>query len=112
MATYWAMHHREPELGTTLHRIEDASIDTGAVIARSTTATRYDKSYFWNGLNLYRDGCRNIIAAVQKIETGKSFSAEPQSGQGAYFTFPTASELAGFAYPLYSSSDSLLDFWE
>ena len=37
MATFWALLNKESEIGTTLHFIEDSSIDTGSIV----TTTRH-----------------------------------------------------------------------
>ena len=34
MATFWAMLHGQNKIGTTLHFIDDASIDTGQIVAQ------------------------------------------------------------------------------
>lgn len=46
MATFWAMKNQEARIGTTLHYIEDSTIDTGSIIAQSNTNTDFQKSYF------------------------------------------------------------------
>lgn len=101
MATFWAMKNNEKEIGTTLHFIEDASIDTGAVIAWSRQATQFDKSYFENTLSIYQDGCQNIINAVNKLDSGESLAAAPQSGASSYFSFPSDTDFEEFEWSLF-----------
>lgn len=81
MATFWAMRNREQEIGTTLHTIDDSTIDTGRVIATSTVPVNYEESYLWNTLNLYRSGCANIIDAVQLIVRKQSIQTSKQRGK-------------------------------
>ena len=61
MSTFRALCHHETIIGTTLHTIENTDIDRGPAIARSQTAARFDQSYLWNVLNLYRAGSQNVV---------------------------------------------------
>lgn len=69
MATFWAMNQQETVIGTTLHQIEDSTIDTGAVISQTSLVADYRKSYLWNTLNLYKQGCESIEQAICSIDT-------------------------------------------
>ena len=97
MATFWAMLAGEPEIGTTLHRIVDAGIDTGPVIAISRQAVRYSSSYLSNVISLYRAGCRNVADAVDRIASGGRLPvAEQPAGEGRYYGPPGESDAAAF----------------
>lgn len=48
MATFWAMKNNDPEVGTTLHSIEDGSIATGKIIKVSKIKSQSTKSYLWH----------------------------------------------------------------
>ena len=110
MATFWAMSHGETELGTTVHWVQDAAIDRGDVLAMTTVRTRYDRSYFWNVLNLYRDGVAALARVLQAIADGGRPRAVPQQSGGSYFSFPKEQDLAAFNWPLFSPDDSPLEF--
>jgi len=110
MASYWAMKFNEAQLGTTLHFIEDSTIDTGAVIARSQSQTRFDQSYLWNVLNLYRAGCENICSVIERLNLNKPIASTPQTGPAAYFSFPDKHDLNICKTPLYNASDGLAEF--
>ncbi len=105
MATFWAMKNAEPEIGTSLHRIENAQIDTGPIIAQSRTPTRFDKSYFWNVLNIYQDGCNNIANAVQHLDDAQEVSTKPQYGTANYYSYPRDQDFAEFDGPLFCKGD-------
>ena len=96
MASFHALMHGETTLGTTLHYIQDAGIDTGDVVGRTRLAVEEGRSYLWHVLALYPDGCRLILETVGKIASGGPVEARPQGGGGAYFSFPTARDLAAF----------------
>jgi len=106
MSTFRALYHQEETIGTTLHYIENGEIDRGPVIARSQTAARFDRSYLWNVLNLYRDGGENVIEAIAQLSAGVSLSATPQTGRGQYYTFPTAQEVDAASMPLFVNGDA------
>lgn len=112
MSSFWAMLNHEPQLGTTLHFIEDASIDTGAMIAQSRTAFNPEHSYLWNVLNLYHAGCELITGSIEKLANAQALAAKAQSGEANYFTFPTMEDFTRFeklGYQLFDAND-LADF--
>ena len=96
MASFWAMLHRQPVIGTTLHYIQDASIDTGDIVKTSEIPARYDKSYLWNVLNLYRGGAAHVLEAIALIAAGESLPASPQQGSSAYYSYPTEEDVRQF----------------
>jgi methionyl-tRNA formyltransferase len=112
MATFWAMLAGEHDIGTTLHRIVDAGIDTGPILAISRQPARMDRSYLANVLGLYRDGCNATLAAIDSIASGIEPACLEQSREsGAYFSVPTSSDLARFhARDLCLATGSELEF--
>ena len=97
MATFWAMLAGEPEIGTTLHRIVDAGIDTGPVISIQRRRTDYTASYLDNVLALYADGCERIAQAVDEIDrSGTVETLEQPAGEGAYFGPPSEADALKF----------------
>ncbi len=96
MATFRALMNGDTELGTTLHYISDASIDTGEIIGETRLAVENGRSYLWHVLQLYPAGCRLLLETVEKIRSGKPVETRPQSGGGAYYSFPTSEELRAF----------------
>jgi methionyl-tRNA formyltransferase len=110
MASFWAMLNNEQQLGTSLHWIEDASIDRGQIIARSSIQADYKKSYLHNTLSLYKGGSEIILAAIRSIETSVAIESTPQTGEGEYFTFPTQVDIERANFKLFSSADSAASF--
>lgn len=96
MATFWAMLNQEKRIGTTLHYIEDDSIDTGSIIAQSHLSVDTSKSYLWHVLSLYTKGVDLIVDAVKQINIKKRLKTAEQQSTGGYFTFPKASDLNRF----------------
>ena len=96
MATFRAMLNEDNKVGTTLHYINDSSIDTGKVIAKSSMAIDKSKSYLWHVLELYSDGCELILDAVDRVAERGSVPCREQEGEGSYYTFPTVEELEEF----------------
>lgn len=110
MATFWALHNTEQNIGTTLHFIDDANIDTGRIIAQSKAVARFDQSYLWNVLNVYRAGCDNVLRAIDTITQGESPTISAQTGEANYYTFPTQEILNDFIQPLFNTTDTLSQF--
>ena len=97
MATFWAMLNKEKEMGSTLHFIRDASIDTGDVIKINRTEVDYQRSYLWNVLNLYRSGVDSMLDAVASIAEGKTVNTKAQAqNKGSYYSFPDKAALDAF----------------
>jgi methionyl-tRNA formyltransferase len=96
MATFWAMLQGEPEIGTTLHRIVDAGIDTGPVIEISRRLTRPKSSYLSNVIGLYADGCDAIVRAVHSITGKNTLNGDEQVAAGEYFRAPDSAAVQRF----------------
>lgn len=96
MATFWALKNNEPEIGTTLHSIDNGSIDTGRIIKTSKMKSRPEKSYLWHLLELYKQGSLDILAAIESLEKGELLHFEPQEESDLYFTFPNQIECTDF----------------
>lgn len=96
MATFWALLNGEPTIGTTLHYIDDRSIDTGRIVATTSLPVNRDRSYLWHVLSLYRDGCKEMVSAVNTIRSRGATPATEQGTGGNYFTFPTEAHLREF----------------
>ncbi len=96
MASFWAMLNGESSLGTTLHYIDDASIDTGRVIAATELAIDSQRSYLWHVLALYEDGCEEILKAVACLSAGQTLPGIAQGEGGTYYSFPDTGDLQRF----------------
>ena len=97
MATFWALLNKESEIGTTLHFIEDSSIDTGSIVTTTRLPVQPDRSYFWHVLSLYELGCARILDAVEVLDRGLALERHAQPDSGNYFSFPDQSALTLFA---------------
>ncbi len=112
MATFRAMAAGDREIGATLHTITDPGIDTGGIIATTTRAVDYNKSYLWNLLQLYPEGVELVLAAIEALEGGQPQAGWPQPPGGAYYSFPTRAEVDDFhqrGQKLYDGQE-LIDF--
>ncbi len=96
MATFRAMLAGDTLLGTTLHWIEDASIDTGRVINTHPQPLDPQRCYLSNVLPLYETGCAAIVDAIQALSVTKDLESCQAIGAGDYFSFPSASDCQNF----------------
>ncbi len=97
LATFRALEKGEKNLGCTLHFIDDATIDTGRIVAFSSFEKRPDRSVFWHVFNQYPVAAPMFLQSVERIAGGFSLETKPQKNEaGAYFSFPTAEEIAAF----------------
>ena len=97
MATIWSMINGEKEIGTTLHFVSDASIDTGNIIAISKKPINYDQPYIANVLGLYEKGTKNIADAICKLENAVPIADVKQDHSlGKYFSYPDEAAIERF----------------
>jgi methionyl-tRNA formyltransferase len=96
MATFRAMLSGDTLLGTTLHWIDDASIDTGRVVNTHSEPLDPQRCYFSNVFSLYDTGCAAIIEAIHALSTDEDLESYQAAGAGDYFSFPNASECRAF----------------
>ncbi|GAB3015410.1 formyl transferase [Bowmanella dokdonensis] len=97
MASFWAMLNGEPQLGTTCHYIQDPAIDAGDIISCTYLPVDREKCYLLHVLELYREGCQELLKVVDMLATGTCPVTRPQSGKGQYFSFPDQQALDRFA---------------
>ena len=98
LATFRALMNGDEHIGCTLHYIQDATIDTGDVLGIRTIAVRRDRSLLWHILALYPPGISLLAETIQGLGRGRSPPRAAQStGEGAYYSYPSAEEWAEFA---------------
>ncbi len=96
MATFRAMLAGDEEIGTTLHTITDAGIDTGGIIGTRRQPVDYQHSYLWNVLKLYPAGVEMLLSAIESLASGEPLTVAPQPAGGNYYSFPDAGEIDEF----------------
>jgi methionyl-tRNA formyltransferase len=104
LATLHAMLAGDAEIGCTLHRVVDAGIDTGPIVAIARVPLERGSSLFDAVRSVYPPGARLISQALDALERGESLSTRAPEGEGAYFSLPTAAEFAGLrrrGHPLF-----------
>ena len=90
LCTLQALINGEEEVGTTLHYIEDNSIDTGSIIGISKIKVEQDKSLFWHILNIYDGGIKMLCDAIEKVDNNHSISSYEQNlTEGSYYSTPS-----------------------
>lgn len=97
LATFRALLNGDAEIGTTLHYIADAGIDTGDVVGSTRLTVRRDWSLFGHVLALYPAGVALLAEAITRLASGTPLSRDTQArSAGAYYTYPSATEWAEF----------------
>ncbi|MGS2719173.1 formyl transferase [Paraglaciecola aestuariivivens] len=97
MATFWALLNGEKQIGTTLHTIDDASIDTGKVVKISRMKVSPNQSYLCHVLALYNQGVQDLIDAVCTLNANQALPLNTQPKTDKYYSFPNEQDLAKFA---------------
>lgn len=93
LATFRALMNGDSEIGCTLHRISDGTIDTGGILGIARAPVDRARSLLWHVLSVYPPGIAMMADAVRALAAGTSLDAVPQSrAEGRYFTYPTADE--------------------
>jgi methionyl-tRNA formyltransferase len=96
MATFWALLNDEPNLGTTLHYINDKGIDTGDVVATTEQAVAKNSCYLAQVLQLYVAGSEQILRIIATIASGQRVTGISQPAGGNYYSFPDQNALDTF----------------
>lgn len=96
MATFWALLNDEQSLDTTLHYIDDPGIDSGPIVSTTSLDVVPGNSYLWHVLELYKEGCQLLAEAVAKLSAERELPAITQSGEGNYYSFPSAQHIEEF----------------
>ncbi len=96
MATFRAMLAQDEDLCSTLHWIEDESIDTGRVISFQSHRRRLEACYLSNTLSLYPAGCEAVLEAVSILENRGNLPRVEHESSGTYYSFPDEGSLQRF----------------
>ena len=96
MATFRAMLAQDEDLCSTLHWIEDDSIDTGRVISVQSHRRRPEACYLSNTLSLYPAGCKAVLKAVSSLENRGKLPSLGSDSSGTYYSFPDEDSLLRF----------------
>ncbi len=98
LASFWAILNGEKEIGTTLHYIDDATIDTGKIIGITRNKVDFSSSLFANIQHIYNDGCALLSKTINKIEKGDKIETIDQSNldEGGYFSYPKQEDVDEF----------------
>ena len=97
MATFRAMLAGDEKLCSTLHWIDDATIDTGRIIGIQSQDRAPQQCYLANTIGLYKAGCSAILEAVGVLEAGQDPAAQAPNTKGCYYSFPDEDCLETFA---------------
>jgi folate-dependent phosphoribosylglycinamide formyltransferase PurN len=94
---FHSMMAGEPTLGCTVHRIVDAGIDTGPVVAEASVPIDPRRSAFDHNLDSHLLGNRLATGVVAGLLEGRRHDGVPQDlSHRRYNTYPTQGELAEF----------------
>ena len=96
MATFRAMLAQDEELCSTLHWIDDDSIDTGRVVSVQSHRRRPEACYLSNTLSLYPAGCEAVLKAVSILENQGALPSLESESAGTYYSFPDEDSLSRF----------------
>ena len=96
MATFWAMLAGDNTLGSTLHWIDDATIDTGRIISIQSDERDPAQCYLANTIGLYPAGCATILEVVDMIQASREPNAQAPNNTGRYYSFPDQDCLEAF----------------
>ncbi|MBL6664893.1 MAG: hypothetical protein ISQ34_03525 [Rickettsiales bacterium] len=100
MSTFWAMLNGEKEIGTTLHKITDRTVDEGQTLVINKVKVKNDKSLVYNICSLYEGGCESIKSVINAIRTDGEIKpimdANAGDGVSNYYSYPSALDFEKF----------------
>jgi methionyl-tRNA formyltransferase len=97
LASFRALMHGDEEIGSTLHYISDATIDTGDIVGMARVPVVRGRSLLGHVLALYPGGIALVTSALARLEEGEGVlrRTQPTAG-GAYYSYPSAAEWLEF----------------
>lgn len=112
MATFRAMLAEDEELCSTLHWIDDDTIDTGRIISVQRHPRDRRHCYLANTLSLYPSGCEALIQTVDLLEQRQDLPHVQTNELGDYHSFPDQASIDQFnqAGHLWAEPDFLASF--
>lgn len=96
MATFRAMMAGDHALSTTLHWIDDNTIDTGRIIRITSRDRDEERCYLSAVVGLYEWACPDLLITVEEIARGDLPDAKAATELGEYYSYPTSDELTAF----------------
>jgi methionyl-tRNA formyltransferase len=99
MASFRALVAGDSELKTTLHFIDDESIDSGPIVSKSALKVEVEKSYLWHVLALYEQGSRLVLDIIDQIDSGKEIAPKAALkglDVSQYYSFPSRKDIEKF----------------
>ncbi|MBI1274641.1 hypothetical protein GC177_01560 [bacterium] len=96
MPTFRAMMNGDKDIGITLHKVTDASIDVGELVDERKLRVAKHRSMMWHVLKLY-PLARNMAAdLLERLDEDDMPEAIPYAGKAHYYSAPTAEEVDAF----------------
>jgi hypothetical protein len=94
--TFWCMKDGDREAACSLHWLS-ANIDSGDIAAVRRMPIDYERSFFANWIDNYRNGAELICDAIDTIERGESLPSTPQDPHAIRFVpKPTQDDYRAF----------------
>lgn len=91
---FWALAQGHPEVGVTLHIIDNAEIDTGPIVDQTAMATDPRLSVAEITSMLFLTGARFVRPVVRKLAEGRCLGVPQPSAAASYRGFPDRSQIA------------------
>ncbi len=88
---FWELSESSPEAGATLHLIEDASIDTGRILARKSYPTASVRSVHLNYYLTARTAATILPDTVHHLAAGTLIPIPQDPRTGNYYKWPDSS---------------------
>lgn len=108
IATFRAMNNNDVELGTTLHYINDGTIDTGDIIGIHRIPNDKNKSLLGNVMQLYYGGTDMIKNAIDTISEKEKVECIQQTNEkAAYYSHPVKEDVLHFINQGYKLVDAI-----
>lgn len=90
---FMAMYGDEQSLGVTIHKV-DENFDTGAIVDQALMTVEKGRSVFYHQLELFRQGVKLAVNAINQLASGKITYTE--NVEGNYDSWPTKTKINEF----------------
>lgn len=113
LAVFRALEHGDQKIYSTLHFVDDATLDTGRILGHASLDVDEQKSVLWHILHLYPQTIALSIATIRAIGERKTIKALSQPNENAaYFTFPTDEDFANYSRTRITDVNEMTAFYQ
>ncbi len=90
---FWALRHRAPRMGASVHLIDSEKLDTGPVLEQQVVEPAHGESLMALDARIFRIGIGLAVNAIARLEKGDAAPRPQPPGAGSYHSYPAKDDV-------------------